>query len=140
MDNEDCVWATSSRGGLRLTEGGLCCSHKRCSETYMASEGDKGAQVTGKLRRYYHSLTRAGKRSFQAARISMHVPARQLGADLHADLHGKQVYTYTLEAFPVLRAGLPACAGWASRVSVPAVLCLRHRRPQRHNVPASVTG
>ena len=106
LDNEDCVWVTSSRGGLRLTEGGLCCSHKRCSETYMASEGDKGAQVTGKLRRYYHSLTRAGKRSFQAARISMHVPARQLGADLHADLHGKQVYTYTLEAFPVLRAGL----------------------------------
>jgi hypothetical protein len=70
----------------------------------MASEGDKGAQVTGMLRRYYHSLTPAGKRAFQAARICMHAPGPEPGADLH----GKQVYTYTFEAFPVLRAGLLA--------------------------------
>jgi hypothetical protein len=67
VSHDDCIWVTSSRGGLRQEEGATCCQPvdaPACCEQYDAA-------IICRLRGYYHSLDAAGKRSFLAQRTEL---------------------------------------------------------------------
>ena len=56
-----CTWETSARGGLRRWETRVCCANWQCSTQY-------GPLVVARLRKYFSSLTMAGRREFLAHR------------------------------------------------------------------------
>ena len=80
-----CTWESSTRGGQRRCEGDVCCANWQCSTQY-------GPLVVAKLRKYFSTLDKQGRREFLAARS----PVR--GVDSSRPIQGQRAYEACLES------------------------------------------
>jgi hypothetical protein len=93
LDPEECEWETGKRGALRQSQEEVCCGKYECS-LHLNSPTFK--HTVSRLREYYLTLNREGRRAFYAARTHFNPPKK------HYDLHGMKCYTHFIEKPDIL--------------------------------------